>query len=342
MRGSRTVDRPPRRDWRTEFAEQEAKREAAKTVEREAREAAVRAQALRDRWEPEEPYPDTSWVFVYGSLRSGLRHNDKIVDRTKDSGYLLSRGCTATEGFVMVDSTEGFPYAVRWELMQELASSSIVGEAFLVTAAKLRQLDDLEFPHGYEKRLIDIILECDGTREKAWMYLLGNSDKGTKVIAAIRAAPAQYHQVLGGDWKEYCAAAAEGGTRRRAAIGGAAAESQGSKGRQRKGQGKGKGKGSSETPGRLRPKWDRKRNQIEDRARKAKVPFKSRWDPPYDLPETSQTDIDSAIERKELEDKAKECGVEFVSRWAAGWQQHVDESHKSYPTQQCFGTTQVF
>ena len=130
-----------------------------------------------------------SRVFVYGSLLRGL-HNHRVL---KDSSCYLP-GALTSKSFVLVDSAQGYPYAVHSRNLPEHSQAPILGEVYTVSDSVLAALDDLEeHPCHYRRELVDI----DG-EESAWMYILCEPD----TLAKLRTE--EYRDVTPpGDWRTY-------------------------------------------------------------------------------------------------------------------------------------------
>jgi len=115
--------------------------------------------------------PETTRVFVYGSLLSG-EHNHGLLAAARCSGP----ACTV-EAFAMHD-LGGFPCIVPG------GGEPVRGEVYEVDAATLARLDALEdVPRWYRRELVRL---ADGTLAHAYLY-----------AQDVGAAP----RVRGGDWR---------------------------------------------------------------------------------------------------------------------------------------------
>lgn len=88
-----------------------------------------------------------TYVFVYGSLKSGYWNNTVLGDSP-----LIGTGTTTTEEFTMYDG--GFPYVT------DEGSGRVFGEVYEADDATLVRLDRLEgVPHHYVRKDVRIKLK---------------------------------------------------------------------------------------------------------------------------------------------------------------------------------------
>ena len=97
------------------------------------------------------------YVFVYGSLKSGL-HNHRVLG---DSLYVMSTH--TKEKFLMI-SLGTFPAVILDEPEYKIA-----GEVYEVNDKILRNLDHLEGNNKFYKRKL---VRVDGMKAKVWVYFI--------------------------------------------------------------------------------------------------------------------------------------------------------------------------
>ena len=134
-------------------------------------------------------------VFVYGSLLARL-HN---AHHLRTSLLLRPGARTKASEYVLVDSCEGYPFAIHASKVPERPKSMLSGEVYEVSQGVLATLDELEGnPTFYCREQVELEGE-DGT---AWMYLLADE----AWVDAIRsdADGSIYRDVEPlGDWRTY-------------------------------------------------------------------------------------------------------------------------------------------
>ncbi|GGY31854.1 gamma-glutamylcyclotransferase family protein [Streptomyces omiyaensis] len=100
--------------------------------------------------------------FVYGTLRPGARHHDRLLlGRTATEEDALLTGALLHDG-------PGYPYAVRGGGTVRGSLVTPLPEAY---AALLDALDRLESGAGYERVAVDAVRTGDGATVRAWVYL---------------------------------------------------------------------------------------------------------------------------------------------------------------------------
>lgn len=101
--------------------------------------------------------PETTFVFVYGTLRKGFG-NHSLLRTARFLGPARTR-----KPYAMY--ADRVPYVVRGEDV-----TPITGEVYEVNNRTLRSLDRLEdHPHWYQREPVAVLLE-DGSDVIAWMY----------------------------------------------------------------------------------------------------------------------------------------------------------------------------
>ena len=133
-------------------------------------------------------------VFVYGSLLRGL-HNHHLL---RSARRVKAPTCTASSEFVLLDSREGYPFAVSGERAREGdARSRLVGEVYEVSDAELERLDELENHPNWYLRTLQPVEDDD---KSAWIYLMEDEEQ----LAAFRSDPASFPAVAtAGDWRAH-------------------------------------------------------------------------------------------------------------------------------------------
>ena len=123
-------------------------------------------------------------VFVYGSLLRGL-HNHHLLCTAR---LACSPARTAAPGFVLVDSSNGYPFALAaGRARASDAQTVLLGEVYEVDDRTLAQLDALEgHPDWYRRSLQPIEGE-----DPAWIYLM--EDEAT---LALSVAYTTYRRAL--------------------------------------------------------------------------------------------------------------------------------------------------
>lgn len=116
-----------------------------------------------------KPLEQTPYVFVYGTLLSGLG-NHRLL-----SNSLLIDRATTEDSYVLVANS--IPY-----LLDEEGKSYVCGEVYEVDERTLDNLDGLEgHPNWYNRRIINVVTE-QGDRLKAWAYFMPKRPSGATVI----------------------------------------------------------------------------------------------------------------------------------------------------------------
>ncbi|MFD6343697.1 gamma-glutamylcyclotransferase family protein [Streptomyces roseolus] len=101
-------------------------------------------------------------LFVYGTLRPGARHHDRLLlGRTATEEDALLPGALLHDG-------PGHPYAVPGEGTVRGSLVTPVPEAY---GELLDSLDRLEYGAGYERTALDTVRAGDGAAVRAWVYL---------------------------------------------------------------------------------------------------------------------------------------------------------------------------
>lgn len=118
----------------------------------------------------EKPTDQTPYLFVYGTLMSGLSNNRLL----KNS---LQIDTATTEGKLTLLASS-IPY-----LVDEKSKSYVTGEVYEVDEKTLSAIDQLEgHPGWYSRKIISIVNEL-GDKMKAWAYFMPRSTVGNaKVI----------------------------------------------------------------------------------------------------------------------------------------------------------------
>ncbi len=123
-----------------------------------------------------------SFVFVYGSLLSGLGNHGRL-----DDAELIGEG--QADGSFEVRDFRGFPGAYRCELA---IGEPLVGELYRASPDVMRGLDALEGNGSfYERERAQVTLSCGSVVSNVWLYLLVD--------------PEQYenHDLASCDWRKY-------------------------------------------------------------------------------------------------------------------------------------------
>ncbi len=106
---------------------------------------------------PNQPKCRGFLVFAYGTLKRGFP-NHSVME-----GSLFIDVAQTKEPFALYSGK--YPYAVR-----QPAVSRIAGEIYLVTAAKLAELDEFEgHPDLYHRSVTEVVTSA-GTSLPAWLY----------------------------------------------------------------------------------------------------------------------------------------------------------------------------
>lgn len=117
-----------------------------------------------------KPTEKTPYVFVYGTLMSGLSNN-RLLRRSE-----LIDTATTEDELVLVASSLPF-------LLEKKGKSYVSGEIYRVTEDALYNIDQLEgHPDWYERKMIEVVTEL-GDKMKAWAYFMPESKiSGATVI----------------------------------------------------------------------------------------------------------------------------------------------------------------
>ena len=137
-------------------------------------------------------------VFVYGSLLRGLHNHHWISKDSRLLGAALSR-----ERYVIVDSGDGYPYALdaEWARPGIDTPAPLHGELYEVGDGTLDDLDALEgHPDYYRRRIAAFLIGAD--EAEAALYVLRDAsrldelraDSGGQRFAAVTPA---------GDWRTH-------------------------------------------------------------------------------------------------------------------------------------------
>jgi gamma-glutamylaminecyclotransferase len=106
-----------------------------------------------------KPTEQTPYVFVYGTLMSGLSNNGLL----RRSAFIST--ATTEESYKLI--SRGIPF-----LIEEEGKTYVTGEIYEVTEHALKNLDALEgHPNWYERKIINVVDEL-GDRVKAWVYFM--------------------------------------------------------------------------------------------------------------------------------------------------------------------------
>lgn len=139
-------------------------------------------------------------VFVYGSLRKGLRNHWAIK---QESGVKSLGLYKTTEKFYMFSLRNlQWPFVSRNPLFLEKGckATNITGELFEISPSHLVKLDELEVhPEEYIRRIVQIRNKDEGGLETAYIYLLENE----KIIEEMNNSWHSYIPVEDGDWATF-------------------------------------------------------------------------------------------------------------------------------------------
>ena len=133
-------------------------------------------------------------LFVYGSLRKDLQNNYKL-----ESAVYKGLWYTKNEYYMIGMKSGAYPYVTDEKLYDELVSTKIYGELYLVNEELLTLLDKMEgHPTQYKRKYVEII---DGLHtQTAYMYILVNEElkKGIRENFGRRFVAINH-----GDWLTY-------------------------------------------------------------------------------------------------------------------------------------------
>ena len=153
-------------------------------------------------------------VFVYGSLLRGLHNAHHLRTST-----LLLPGAKTVASYVLIDSANGYPFAIHAEAGPRFstASAPVIGEVYEVSDGVLAALDELEgHPSFYRRELINVARGAgQHVGETAWMYFLHDA----ALLEAVGADCQRYPEVIpAGDWRLWHAAGGDADAARAAAA----------------------------------------------------------------------------------------------------------------------------
>ena len=134
-----------------------------------------------------------SFVFVYGSLRSGLKNNNYL-----SSSEYIGDFETQKEFHMITYNKSSFPYLL--EDLDIIEPPSIIkGEIYKVNQYVLNKLDVLEVhPDIYQRKLYKFT--CNKETIEAWVYILVKPE----IINYIKKELGDnYTLVQSGDWTDF-------------------------------------------------------------------------------------------------------------------------------------------
>jgi gamma-glutamylaminecyclotransferase len=92
------------------------------------------------------------FVFVYGTLLSGLRNHDKLK-----ASLFVGHGVTVDQFFFTYYSTFSYPLITYQQILKDQIKTNIIGEIYNVDNNVLELLDELEgHPYMYTREKIKV------------------------------------------------------------------------------------------------------------------------------------------------------------------------------------------